>query len=236
LQPGQFVSGINVESKACGLSPREVRTCRQALETLGNLTIKTTNKFSVITVVNWAIYQDEEPETTSKTTSKRQASDKQATTNKNVKNVKNNTTRLDSSTDKKTVSESDLQLSRKFRELLKQHHPAAAADYNVKTQASYLKPLRSKLKKLGYAEEDKSIEEIFDWIFSDTGRGDWGGWSSVVKSISGLLAKKSGKLPKITNIIEQKLRDNKTKAEKKPSMLERLREADELTKYRRQQQ
>jgi len=193
----------------------------------------------VITVVNWAIYQDDEPETTSKTTSKRQASDKQATTNKNVKNVKNerkDIIRLDSSTDKKTVSESDLRLSKKFRELLKQHHPVAAADYNVKIQASYLKPLRSKLKKLGYAEDDNSIEEIFDWIFSDTGRGDWGGWSSVVKSISGLLSKKSGKLPKITNIIEQKFKDKKIKAEKKPSMLERLREADELTKYRRQQQ
>ena len=48
------------------------------------MTIKTTNKYSLITVENWALYQPDKDETTNKTTStttnERQTNDKQTTT------------------------------------------------------------------------------------------------------------------------------------------------------------
>lgn len=57
LLPGQFIFGRKVASKETGLTEQEIRTVIAFLIKAGNLTIKTTNKFSIITIVNWHIYQ-----------------------------------------------------------------------------------------------------------------------------------------------------------------------------------
>jgi hypothetical protein len=54
-----------------------------------NLTIKTTSKFSILTIEKWDFYQGRPDKTTTKTATKRPPSDHQATTNKNEKNEKN---------------------------------------------------------------------------------------------------------------------------------------------------
>ncbi len=58
LMPGQFIFGRRVAAGETGLTEREIRTILEFLKKSGNLTIKTTNKFSVITIVNWRTYQD----------------------------------------------------------------------------------------------------------------------------------------------------------------------------------
>ncbi len=60
LVPGQFVFGLRVAAQETGLSIREIRTILDFLKKAGNLTIKTTNKFSIITIINWHTYQGEE--------------------------------------------------------------------------------------------------------------------------------------------------------------------------------
>lgn len=76
LQPGEFIFGRQMASKELHLSERTVRSCLDFLKKAGNVTIKTTNKFSVITVVNWHSYQadnsendqqDDQPAATDKT-------------------------------------------------------------------------------------------------------------------------------------------------------------------------
>jgi hypothetical protein len=62
LLPGQFIFGRKKAAKETGLTEREIRTILDFLKKCGNLTIKTTNKFSIITIVNWHIYQSEETE------------------------------------------------------------------------------------------------------------------------------------------------------------------------------
>ncbi len=57
LDPGQFIFGRRQAAKELPLSERTIRTCLKKLENSRNLTIKTTQKFSVISVVNWEIYQ-----------------------------------------------------------------------------------------------------------------------------------------------------------------------------------
>ena len=89
LFPGQFIFGRKQAALDIGVTERNIRTNVHFLEKSGNLTIKTTNKFSIISIVNWHIYQTEENKTTSEVTHKRPASDQQVTTNKNEKNVKN---------------------------------------------------------------------------------------------------------------------------------------------------
>jgi hypothetical protein len=84
LLPGQFVFGRKASAQSTGLSERNIRTCISILKQHQKLTIKSTNKFSIITLLNWDTYNSDEIETTTKPTTKRPASDHQTTTNKNV--------------------------------------------------------------------------------------------------------------------------------------------------------
>lgn len=94
---GSFVSSIKKISDLCKISERTTRTYLKRLFSTGELTQKTTQDFSVYTLVNYEEHQDESSsatrettrEVTSKRHAKRQASDTRSDThNKNVKNVK----------------------------------------------------------------------------------------------------------------------------------------------------
>jgi hypothetical protein len=78
LAAGQFVTGLRVISKETGLTIRETRTVLAFLVNAGNLTIKTTNKFSIITIVNWNTYQGGETENDT-VNDKRKTNDRQHT-------------------------------------------------------------------------------------------------------------------------------------------------------------
>ena len=58
LDAGQFVFGREKASKELKISERCIRTCLDNLKKTKKATIKTTNKFSIITIVNWGTYQD----------------------------------------------------------------------------------------------------------------------------------------------------------------------------------
>jgi len=62
LMPGQFVFGLRVASKETGLTIREIRTILDFLRKAENLTIKTTNKYSILSIINWPTYQGGEPD------------------------------------------------------------------------------------------------------------------------------------------------------------------------------
>ena len=93
LEPGQFLFGRKAASAEMEMSERKIRTCLSTLTNFKNLTIKSTNKYSIITICNWETYQRQENETDQQydhpPTSHRPANDQQVTTYKNVKNVKN---------------------------------------------------------------------------------------------------------------------------------------------------
>jgi len=82
LDPGQFIFGRRMAADELGMSEREIRTCLEIAKKADFLTIKTTNKYSIITIINWTIYQGSED---NERPAKRPASDQQATTNKNDK-------------------------------------------------------------------------------------------------------------------------------------------------------
>lgn len=83
LEAGQFVFGRQQAAADLAMTERQVRTCLTRLISTNNLTVKATNKFSVITVVNWHSYQDTATENdqendhqlVQEVTSKRPASD-----------------------------------------------------------------------------------------------------------------------------------------------------------------
>jgi len=93
LCPGQFIFGRKVASKELNLTEQNVRTCLEKLKTMENLTIKTTNKYSIITIINWDIYQgngfEDNQQIIQQLTNNSPTTNQQLTTNKNDKNDKN---------------------------------------------------------------------------------------------------------------------------------------------------
>jgi hypothetical protein len=62
IMPGDFIFGLNTASKELKMPMQPIRTCLAFLKTSQNITIKTTNKYSVISIINWSLYQSDENE------------------------------------------------------------------------------------------------------------------------------------------------------------------------------
>jgi len=85
LLPGQFVYGRDKFSLKTGLSIAKLRASVLLLEKMNQITIKTTNKFSIISITNWSLYQLDNQQTASTQPTDNQ----QTTTDKNVNNLNN---------------------------------------------------------------------------------------------------------------------------------------------------
>lgn len=59
VKRGSLVTSIHSLAVTLGLTDKEVRTALNHLKQTGEVAIKTTNKFSIITVKNYNLYQDE---------------------------------------------------------------------------------------------------------------------------------------------------------------------------------
>ena len=93
LEAGQLITGTEAIGKVTGLSRQSVRTALEHLKKTGEITVKATNRFSVVTVVKWGLYQSSEVNTNQQinqqATNKQPTTNQQLTTNKNEKNEKN---------------------------------------------------------------------------------------------------------------------------------------------------
>lgn len=70
LERGQLITGRKRISKDTGLQPRSIRTCLNKLILTNEITVKSSNKHSLITLCNYDLYQSVESKTTSKTSDK----------------------------------------------------------------------------------------------------------------------------------------------------------------------
>lgn len=93
LEAGQFYTGRFNAAQELSLNPTTAWRYLKQLEKNGSINIKSNNKFSVVTVVNWEFYQiDKYPngqQNEQQKNNKRTANEQQMNTNKNVKNDKN---------------------------------------------------------------------------------------------------------------------------------------------------
>ena len=89
VEKGQVIVGRTKLSKDLHLSERQIRTSLEHLKSTNEITTKTTNKFTIVTLVNWEKYQDYDTRTTNSKSNKLPTSDQQPTTNNNEKNEKN---------------------------------------------------------------------------------------------------------------------------------------------------
>lgn len=92
LQPGQLVTGRHSISESTGVHDSKVKRILTRLENDQQITRERSNKSSIITIVNWHLYQTIDQQSDQQNdqllTSQRPATDQQLATNKNIKNIR----------------------------------------------------------------------------------------------------------------------------------------------------
>ena len=94
IKRGQVVVGRKMLSEKTGISEQTVRTCLARLERTGEISRKSTNKFTIITICNYNSYQPNFGESNQQSTNNQPTINQQLTTLKDNKNIDNNSTVL----------------------------------------------------------------------------------------------------------------------------------------------
>lgn len=89
IERGSFITSIENLAFETGLSGQQIRTALNKLKSTGEITSKTTNRYSVISIKNWDMYQFDNKQDNKQITNKQQTNNKQITTNNNDKNEEN---------------------------------------------------------------------------------------------------------------------------------------------------
>lgn len=88
IERGQLVTSLEHLSQQTGLSIQQVRTCIARLKTTNEITSKTTNKYSIITICKYVDYQvNENDEQQAEQQTMQQTNNKQITITKEIKNI-----------------------------------------------------------------------------------------------------------------------------------------------------
>lgn len=91
IMPGQFVTSIKSIAQNCGngITERQIRTALDKFEKRGFVVKNTSNKNTLVSIVNWGVYQDIGALNVKQMSNKCKTDVKQMSTNKNEKNEKN---------------------------------------------------------------------------------------------------------------------------------------------------
>ena len=88
LEKGQLITGRKKLSKALGISESMVTRILKKLEATGDISLKSNNKYTVVTLLNWGKTQCDDYFFTNKRTTNEQQTDNNRTQYKNVNNLK----------------------------------------------------------------------------------------------------------------------------------------------------
>lgn len=92
IEAGQAVYGRKELAACLGLSEMQVRTAIKHLEDTHEINRKVTNRFTLVTIEKWAVYQSDTSDDNQQITNKQPTDNQQITTSKNIRNkeIKNN--------------------------------------------------------------------------------------------------------------------------------------------------
>ena len=93
LETGQIATTLKEISEGTGISVQSIRTSLNRLKSTNEITINSTNKFSIITLLNYSDYQGDNKPSNNQLTNNQQTTNKQLTNasyNKEIKEIKKN--------------------------------------------------------------------------------------------------------------------------------------------------
>lgn len=157
LQPGQLITGCISIGNQLSISESKVRRTLNDFISDGQIDRQTSNKNSLITVLNWDVYQNFDGQNDSQVTDKRRTTDGQVTTNKKNKNVKN---------EKNVINYSDIpELNEAILEF-------------IKFRKSIKKPMTDNAVKLMLGKLNKMTSNVAEQI-EIINQSILGGWTGI---------------------------------------------------------
>lgn len=157
LQPGQLITGCISIGNQLSISESKVRRTLNDFISDGQIDRQTSNKNSLITVLNWDVYQNFDGQNDSQVTDKRRTTDGQLTTNKKNKNVKN---------EKNVINYSDIpELNEAILEF-------------IKFRKSIKKPMTDNAVKLMLGKLNKMTSNVAEQI-EIINQSILGGWTGI---------------------------------------------------------
>jgi|DEB0MinimDraft_6_1074348.scaffolds.fasta_scaffold39991_2 hypothetical protein len=90
VKRGQLVTSVKNLSKDLELTTQQIRTSLKKLKETKEISEKTTNKFTLINIENYCLYQDNKEKNNKQITNEQQTNNKQITTIEDIKERKNN--------------------------------------------------------------------------------------------------------------------------------------------------
>ena len=154
IEVGQFITGREVMAKDLKQNESTIYKRLKILEKLSICNIKSNNKFSLVTIVNYRLYQLDNIKSNSKSNNKVTTKEQQSNTNKNDKNDKND------KKSNKTAIEIAIDDFKEFRKKIKKPMTDRAVELIIE-----------KLNKLAADDETKiailnqSIENSWQGVF-----------------------------------------------------------------------
>lgn len=212
IQRGELITSISQLSKETQLTPQQVRTCIKKLKKTGEITSKTTSKFTLIHIEKYSFFQTQEQEYNKEITNKQQTNNNQITNKQQTNNKQVTTTKEYKELKEIQEREEGKEGEESVYQLIADMYNATCVSFPRCTRLSEAreKAIRARLKK--YTVEDfKKVFEIaensdflkganrnnwsanFDWLIKD---------SNMAKVLDGNYANKTGVLvqPKSGNI------------------------------------
>ena len=89
LKPGQFIFGRKKAAEELNLSENKIYRLMHRLQDMGNIVINSNNKYSIVSIVKWEVYQNDDIEVRQQIDNKQITNRQQIDTNNNVNNVNN---------------------------------------------------------------------------------------------------------------------------------------------------
>jgi len=84
IQRGQLITGRKALAEQTGLSEQQIRTCLTRLKSTSEITINPTNKYTLVTLTNYSLYQDKPKNQPANQPATQPSINQQSTTNNNV--------------------------------------------------------------------------------------------------------------------------------------------------------
>lgn len=154
LRPGEFIFGRFAAAEELGMPPTTVRDYMYLLRNNGSIVIKSANKYSLVSIDNWELYQSHTNNTAIKSATKSTADGQQMDTDKNGKNDKNNRIY--------TYSSSQMLLAEKLRDLIIKNNLNAKVPSKLEQWAN---EIRLMIERDSRQEAD--IEKVIVWCQQD---------------------------------------------------------------------
>jgi len=186
IKRGQRVTSVDKLSRELKLTPRQIRLALDKLKSTGEMSIETTNKFSIITILNYDVYQcdeqDDDKQHGKQKAIKRQSKGKQMSTNEESKNPRKQEEDYQEcgSRAREETDPPDYTL-----EVIPKPKPKKSIERKKHGEYGWVKLSDAEVAKLtadlGLSELDRCIKYVDESAQATNNKNGWTDWNLVVR-------------------------------------------------------